>query len=164
MTNLQKAIAAATLINTLFNEYEAGALNSTGEKIRKKCAKFMRQRASINRQDFLTAVTATDKAWIATINHFIKEKMKIEAKTTIAAVYNYFASEMQKFLKLTEKQMEQFAIISTDDAEAEANSSTVIDYLVEEMGIEKNKSAFAGKKLIIKNNLILERKQIAEGF
>ena len=28
MTNLQKAITAAALINTLFNEYKAGELNS----------------------------------------------------------------------------------------------------------------------------------------
>jgi len=164
MTNLQKAIAASTLMNTLFNEYKAGDLNSTGEKVRKKCAKFMRQRANSNRQDFLVAVKATDEAWRNTINYFAKEKLKIEAKTTITAIYNYFAPEMQKHLKLTEKQMEQFSIISTDDAEAEANSSTVIDYLVEQMGIEKKKSAFAGKKLTIVNNLILDGKKIAEGF
>ena len=164
MTNLQKAIAASTLMNTLFNEYKAGELNSTGEKVRKKCAKFMRQRANSNRQDFLLAVKKTDEAWRNTINHFAKENMKIEAKTTIAAIYNYFDPEMQKFLKLTEKQMEQFTIITTDDAEAESNSITVIDYLVEQMGFEKRKSAFAGKKLTIVNNLILDGKKIAEGF
>ena len=164
MTNLQKAIAAATLINTLFNEYKAGELNSTGEKVRKKCAKFMRQRANSNRQDFLIAVKKTDDAWRNTIDHFLKENMKIEAKTTIAAIYNYFDSEMQKFLKLTEKQMEQFTIMSTSDAEAEANSSTVVDYLVEQMGFKKRKSAFAGKRLIIKGNLITDGKKIAEGF
>ncbi len=47
---------------------------------------------------------------------------------------------------------------------AATNSSTVVDYLVEEMGIEKRKSAFAGKKLTIVNNLILDGKKIAEGF
>ena len=164
MTNLQKAIAAATLINTLFNEYKAGQLNSTGEKVRKKIAKFMRQRSKTNEADFIFSVKKTDEAWRKAINHFAKENMKIEAKTTITAIYNYFAPQMQKFLKLSEAQMEKFAIMGTDDAEAEANSSTVVDYLVEQMGIEKKKSAFAGKKLIIKNNLILERKQIAEGF
>jgi len=164
MTNLQKAIAASTLIDNLFRTYKAGELNSTGEKVRKKCAKFIRQRLKSNRQDFLAAVKKTDEAWEKTKNHFAKEKLKIEAKTTITAIYNYFAPEMQKHLKLTEKQMEQFSIISSDDAEAEANSSTVIDYLVEQMGIEKKKSAFAGKKLTIVNNLILDGKKIAEGF
>jgi len=164
MTNLQKAISAATLINTLFSEYKVGELNSTAEKVRKKCAKFMRQRAKSNRADYITAVNATDEAWRKSIDHFAKYEMKIEAKTTISAIYNYFAPEMQKFLKLSEKQMEKFAIDSTSDAEAEANSSTVVDYLVQQMGIEKKKSAFAGKKLTIKNNIILDGKIVKDGF
>jgi len=164
MTNLQKAISAATLMNTLFFEYKAGQLNTTGEKVRKKVAKFMRQRAKSNKSDYIFSVQKTDEAWRATIDHFAKYKMKIEAKTTISAIYNYFAPEMQKFLKLSEKQMEKFAIDSTSDAEAEANSSTVVDYLVQQMGIEKKKSAFAGKKLTIKNNIILDGKIVKDGF
>lgn len=164
MNPLEKSIISSTLINTIFQEYDCGQLNSSGEVVRKKIAKYMRQRSKTNRQLFIDSVMKCDSAWRETINHFAKQKLKIEAKTTIAAIYNYFSDELVKYVNLKDKHIEKLMICAVSDAEAEHNSDLVIDYLIQQLGLEKRKSAFAGKKLTILNNMIIDRKQVKEEF
>ncbi len=164
MTNLEKALIGSSLINTIFHEYEVSELTSSGELVRKRIAKFMRQRGKSNRKIFIQAIKKTDKAWKKTINEFAKQKLSIEAKATIAAIYNYMPNDLENFANVQDKHIEQFMITAVDDYEAEKNSSVVIDYLMADLGIEKKKSLFAGKKFTIKNNLIIDGKQIAVGF
>lgn len=164
MTDLEKSLIGASLINTIFMEYKQGELTNAGELVRKRIGKFMRQRGKTNRKICLSAIKKTDKAWRETINHFAKKELKIEAKSTIAAIYNYLPKEMEKFANIQDKHIEQFMILATDNFEAEKNSSTVVDYLMKEIGVEKKKSLFSGKKLTLKNNLIIEGNKIASGF
>ena len=162
--NLEKALIGASLINTIFMEYGQGELSSSGELVRKRIGKFMRQRAKTNRKTLLNAIKTTDKAWRKTINHFANDRLSIEAKTTIAVIYKYLEKDLEKFANIKDKDMEMFSIQTTSDLEAEKNSTTIIDYLMNEIGIEKKKSLFSGKKLIIKNNLIVDGFKIAQGF
>lgn len=89
MNKIQRSIAGVSLMHTLFQEYKAGELHSSGEIIRKRTAKYMRQRSKTNREEFIDAIMATDRAWRETIEHFVKDHVKIEAKSTIRAIYNY---------------------------------------------------------------------------
>lgn len=164
MTDLEKALVSTSLINTLFQEYRAGELSNSGELVRKRVAKFMRQRSKSNRKLCLDVIKKCDKSWKRTVSHFTESKLKIEAKATISAIYNYMPKEIEKFANITDKHIENFMIISIDDYEAEKNSSIVVDYLMNDLGFEKKKSLFMGKRNILKNNLIIEGKQIKEGF
>ena len=164
MTNIQKSIVAASLINTMLCNYEAGELNSSGEELRKKVAKYMRKRSKSNHKEFVETITTTDIAWKATIFHFLKDKMKIESKATIAAVYNNFQDVCVKYIGIKEKRFEKFMIGSVSDAESEINSDKVIEFMLNELGFESKRSAFSGKRLTIMNNLILDGKSIDNKF
>ncbi len=145
-------------------EYSPNELNSSGELVRKRVAKFMRQRSKSNRKLCLDVIKKTDKSWRKTVKRFAKVELRIEAKSTIAAIFNYMPNELEHFANIQDKHIEQYMIPAVGDAEAERNSSTVIDYLMNDLGFEKKKSAFSGRKLTIKNNLIIDNIKIAEGF
>lgn len=156
MNNIQKSIIGASLMHTLFQEYKAGELAKSGELVRKRVAKYMKQRARTNQRDFIDAIKLSDKAWRKTVLHFAKENVKIEAKSTIRAIYDYFEQELSKYANIREEHIEKFLIVGTDDAEAEHNSQMVIDFLIECLGMEKRKSVFKTRLDIIKQNRILE--------
>ena len=158
MNNIEKSIAAASLIGTLFNEYEAGTLNRAGEEVKKKIGKYMRKRAKSNPKDFQNSIKLTDKAWQNAINHFAKDNLRIESKSTIRAIYNYFSKELSKYAKVSDKNIERMMINATDDAEAEHNSDLVVDYIVEQLGLPKRESLFHTRFQILKENRIIEGK------
>lgn len=164
MTNLTKAIISASLINTIFSEYVAGELNSSGELVRKKVAKFMRQRSKSNKKEFVSAIMITDKAWREAINYFADKKISIELKATIAAIYNFTPENNEKFIGLKDKHIEKMMIGATDNYEAEKNSDAVVKFIMERLGFKSKKSKFSGKRLIIANNLILEGKEVDNRF
>ena len=164
MDGLEKSIICSSLIDMMFHNYGHKELNSSGQLVRKRIAKFMRHRGKVNHKLTVSVINKCDLAWRKTISNFLKQNMKIEAKSTIAAIYNYFPNEIKKFTKVTDEHIEKFMIVSVDDYEAEKNSSVVVDFLMKELGFEKKKSLFAGKKLTLKNNLIIEGKQVREGF
>ena len=156
MNNIQKSIIGASLMHTLFQEYKAGELAKSGELVRKRVAKYMKQRARTNQRDFIDAIKFSDKAWRKTVLHFAKERKRIEAKSTIRAVYDYFQEELSKYANIREEHIEKFLIVGTNDAEAEHNSQIVIDFLIECLGMEKKKSALKSRLDMIKQNRILE--------
>ncbi len=162
MNNLEKAMMGATLINTLFHEYKPGELAKSGEKIRGRIAKFIRQRSKSNQKMYVEVIMKADEAWRKTINEY--KTTSIESKSTIAKIYDYFGKELERFANVKDKDIELFTMQMTDDAEAEHNSRMVVDFLVQQMGIERRKSLFEGKRLQIKNELILEGKTVKDGF
>lgn len=164
MSNLEKSLICASMINTIFSEYKAGELKGSGELIRSRIAKFMRQRSKTNRKLVLDVIKKSDKAWRNTINHFAKQQVKIEAKTTIAEIYNYIPLEIEKFTNVKESDIEKFTMAVTDNFEAEQGSYKVVEYLMDQLGFEKKKSLFSGKKLTIKNNMILDGLEVKECF
>ena len=164
MTHIQRSIIAATLMHTILQEYEVGEMNSTGQKVARKVRKYMQRRARISRKEFMEMLQLTDRAWRETINHFAKEKLKIEAKTTIACIYNNLQEECEKQIGIKEKLFEKFMIDMFDDPEAEHNSDKVVEYLLDVIGIKAKQSAFSGKRLTIANNLIVEGKDVDERF
>lgn len=163
-TNLEKAIIASSLINTIFSEYVPGELNRSSELVRSRIAKFMRKRSKSNKAIFLDCIMTTDKAWRETISHFAKDKIKIEAKSTIAFIYNQFSSELEKFANVQDKHIEKMMIDTTSDYEAEINSDKIMEYLLSRIGIETKRSAFSGKKLILKGNIITDGKKLNPQF
>jgi len=155
MNNIQKSISATSLIGTLFSNYKAGDLNSAGELVRKRAAKYMRQRRKTNKKYYFEAVMKTDKAWKDAVNHFADKNMRIEAKSTIRAIFNYFEEELA-YANIRSIHIENMMIHATDDAEAEHNSDIVIDFIIEKLGLEKRVSAFKTRFAILKGNKILE--------
>lgn len=158
MNNVEKSIVASSLIGIIFTEYKAGELDKAGELVRKRLAKYMRRRAKTNPKEFLIAIKITDTAWRETVNHFAEINMRIEAKSTIMEIFNYFEDGLSKYANVRDKHIENFMIQATDDAEAEFNSDKVVDYLVEKLGLPKRKNAFHTRFAILKENRILEGK------
>ena len=158
MENVEKSIIASSLIGTIFNEYEVGELNSSCELVKKRIGKYMRKRAKTNKKIFVDAIKKTDKVWQEAINHFAKQNLKIEAKSTIRAIYNYFEDVLSKYANVRSEHIERMLIFATDDAEAEHNSDLVVDFIVEKFGLQKRKSAFKTRLAILKGNRIMEGK------
>ena len=158
MENVEKSIIAASLIGTIFNEYEAGELNSSSELVKKRIGKYMRKRARTNKKILIESILKTDKAWQEAINHFKKANIRVEAKSTIRAIYNYFEDVLSKYANVRSEHIERMLIFATDDAEAEHNSDLVVDFIVEKLGLEKRKSAFKTRLAILKGNRIMEGK------
>lgn len=144
MTSKEKALLATTLMNTIFQEYKANELNRHGELIWSRCGRFLRSSVKNNRESFIEIVLKSDKAWRATINHYAAENMRIEAKSTIMAIFNYFEDDL-KHADIRNKHLEEWTKEMTPDAEAEHNSKTVIDYMAEQLGLPKLQSAFKTK-------------------
>lgn len=155
MTSKQKALIATTLMNTIFQEYATGELNKHGELIWSRVGKFIRVNAKQNKALFLEVVNEADRAWRETIEHFTDKKIMIETKSTIMAIFNYFEADLKQ-ANIKNKHIEEWTKEMIDNAEAEHNSSIVIDYLVERLGMQKRKSIFKTKLTIIKMNRILE--------
>ena len=163
MGNLEKALIGASLMNTiLFTAYKPNELNKHGELIWSRVGKFLRSRSKKNKNLYVEAVMKTDKAWRKAIVEFANTK--IEAKTTLARIYDYFNEDIQKFAKISDEHLENFLVQATDDAEAEHNSGKIMDFLAKELDLEVKKSLFSGKKAIIKGNIITDGKQVKEGF
>jgi len=158
MENVEKSIIASSLIGTIFNEYEAGELNSAGELVKKRIGKYMRKRAKTNNKIFAEAIQKTDNAWQEAINHFAKESLRIEAKSTIRAIYNYFEDVLDKYANVRSEHIERMMMFATDDAESEHNSDMVVDFIVDRLGLQKRKSSFKTRLAILKGNRILEGK------
>ena len=156
MNKIQKSISGASLIGAIFSNYKAGELNSAGELVRKRAAKYMRKRERTNHKQYFLAVMATDKAWKDAVNHFADKNMRIEAKSTVRAIFNYFEDELSKYANIRSEHIEKMMIQITDDAEAEHNSDIVIDFIIEKLGLEKRVSAFKTRFAILKGNKILE--------
>lgn len=164
MTDLEKALTLSVCMDIMFKQYKAGELNKRGELVRSRNAKFLKSREKTNIKIFVSTMNNTLKKWNEIVNHFAEENMKIEAKATISAIFNYSPELFKRFANITDKHIESFMIISIDDYEAEKNSSIVVDYLMNDLGFEKKKSLFMGKRNILKNNLIIEGKTVKEGF
>ena len=49
----------------------------------------------------------------------LEKKLKIEAKTTMASIYNYMPDVLEKFANIKDKDMELFMIQTISNAEAE---------------------------------------------
>jgi len=158
MENVKKSITAASLIGAMFSMYSAGELNSSGELVRKRIRQYMSKRAKCNHKEYIEIVLKTDGVWQDAINHFAKEKLRIEAKSTIRAIYNYFEDVLSKYANIRSEHIEKLMINATDDAEAEHNSDMVVDYIVERLGLPKRKSAFKTRLAIMRGNRILEGK------
>lgn len=143
MTAVERAIIASSLMNTMFMYYDHTELNSTAQKVRRKVSQYMRNRKKSNPQEFLRIIELCDKTWRNTVDHFAEQNLKIEAKFTIASVYNNMQDVCISKIGIKENLFERFMVGATEDAEAEHNSDIIIEYFLNEIGIGVKKKSFA---------------------
>jgi len=158
MTGVERSLAASFLIDSMFRTYKAGELNNAGELVRKRIAKYLRKRSVSNRETFSKVMKLTDDVWEDAKKYFDDKNITIEVKTVIMELFNYFEDELSKYANVREKHIEKFMIQATDNKDAEMNSYDVVEYLVQNLGLEKRVNPFHTKFATLKENWILERK------
>lgn len=128
MNNLQIAIIYSSIIGTILSEFETS--NKTITILKKRIKKFMFSRSRTNKKDFLEAVRKGEEVWGDAINHFAKEKINIDAFSTIIAVWSSQAEILERFVHLSEKNIEKFSLLNSNDRlDAEMNGYKVAEYL-----------------------------------
>lgn len=128
MNNLQTAIIYASIIGTILSEFETS--NKTITILKKRIKKFMFSRSRTNKKDFLEAVRKGEEVWGDAINHFAKEKISIDAFSTIIAVWSSQAELLARMVNLSEKRVEKFSMLNSNDRlDAELNGYKVAEYI-----------------------------------
>lgn len=138
MTNLQTAIIYASAIGSILNEWSAKESTRAILDLRGQIKKFMYKRSRSNQKEFLEAIKIGDKAWTATIDQFKDSDIKIEAASTIIALWSAQADSMARFANLTQKRVDRFAMMldGSNSLEVEQNAYTVADALIENINKE----------------------------
>jgi len=92
-----------------------------------------------------------------------------------ALIYGYYAAPLKKYGNISEKLIEDMQAATTSDhipsdeyRELEDTGDDILSIYIKELephtGVSLRRSAFAGKKFILKNNMIIEGKKIKDGF
>ena len=174
LTDLQIAIVTAHSMRRFMKNYEAHERTAVIEKVMMRLHKFLKQRERSNFKDFVYATEFERVFWTNVTENYDK-KTKIFAIDFVTKLYDYFPNQMSRYVDLSEKLMLQFGMAQnnttvSDDICLEITKndndfiSTYINLFEPYSGVKLRKSLLAGKKLTIKNNLIIEGKKIAEGF
>ena len=130
MTNLQKAITYSSVIGSMLNEYEKTP--AAIQDLKRQVKKFMFKRSRTNAKEFQEAIKKGNEIWIKAIDNFAEQNLKIDAFSTIVAVWSSQAELLARFANITEKRMDKFCILNdNDDLEAEQAGYRVAEYLNE---------------------------------
>lgn len=132
MKNLQIAIVYASAIGSILNEWSAKESTRAILELRGQIKKFMFKRSRTNEKEFMAAIKVGDKAWQATIDQFKDANIKIEAVSTVVALWSGQADNLARFANLTQKRVDRFALMNdgAHDVEVEMNAYLVADALI----------------------------------
>lgn len=148
--------------------------NNNFDKVLLRINKMLKSREKTNLKDFIFAEEYEKILWKNTTYSYDK-KTPIFAINVVSSLYEYFSSIMLRYANLNENIMEKLSMIhsvtdidSKEFFDIEQNDSSFINTYIKifepHSGVGVKKSLFSGKKLTLKNNLIIEGKKIAEEF
>jgi len=174
LTKLEQMIVVAHVMRRITSHFKTHERTSAIEVLLKRLRKFLLQKERKNKKSFIFATEFEKVLWLNVTDKYDK-KTKILALDFVSSLFAYFESDLDKYANITQKVIQKIDInvsnldiSSTEAYEMEQNDndllSTFITMFKPYSGIGLKKSLFAGKKLTIKNNLILEGKKIASGF
>ena len=174
LPNLQQAIIVAHVMRRFLCHYEIHERTKSMQILSTRLSKFLKQRERKNAKDFIFATEFERVLWTNVTDSYDK-KTKIFIIDFIVQIHSYFEDIMTRFANVSPKLMLEVAscdplqnVDSDTCVEVEANDddllSTFLKHFEPYSGVSKRKSLFSGKKLTLKNNLIIEGKKVADGF
>lgn len=173
-SELIQAIIIAHSMKRLLKGFEPHERNKAVETVMQRLYKFLKQRERTNLKDFIFATEFERTHWQQVTDDYDKST-PLYAINTAATLCDYFDVIMNRYAKLSPKVMEKFGITHNNNDSSreecfmiEQNDGSFVSTYIEKFepfsGVSVRKSPFAGRKLTIKNNLIIEGKKIAEEF
>ena len=174
LNNLEQTIVLAHVMRRILSNFKPHERTKNLEVLTMRLRKFLIKRERTNIKSFIFATEFERVLWLNVTDKYDKHT-KILALDFVCSLYDYFKDNLSKFADVNEKLMEKISLLATDIEcssqeayEMEQNDddllSTFITLFEPHSGVSLKKSLFAGKKLTIKNNLIIEGKKIASGF
>ena len=174
LSKLEQAIVVAHSMRRILSSYEHFERTSNLEILSKRLRKFLLKREKINKKSFILATEFERVFWMNVTNKYDK-KTKILALDFSISLYSYYGEILSKYSDVSPKLMEKIDVLAADvDVPSEEIYSmerndkdlltTYVTMFEPYSGVKMRKSLFAGKKLTIKNNLIVEGKKVASGF
>jgi len=175
LTDLQIAIIVSHSMRRFLKNFEPHERTKAVEKVMVRLHRFLFRAEKANLKDFVFATEYERILWQNTAYEYEKSTA-ISSVNFVNVLYDYFGSTICKSTDLTPKLMQKFSEVKDNDREYDSNdiykfesnsnsiTSTYIKLFEKDSGIGLKRSLFAGKKITIKNNLIIEGKKIAEGF
>lgn len=174
LPKLQQAIVVAHIMRRFMTHYKSDERTKSMQVLSTRLSKFLKQRQRTNLTDFIQATELEKGLWDNVTNKYDKDT-RVFVIDFIVQVHGYFSEIMTKYANVSDRLMLDVAkcnpLANTDSAtciEIESNDSDLLSTFLEHFypysGVKKRVSIFSGKKLTIKNNLILEGKELSEQF
>ncbi len=174
LTKLEQAIVIAHSMRRFTSNFKHFERTANLEKLSARLSKFLHKRERTNRKNFIMA-TEFERVFWTNVTQEYNKKTKILALDFISQLYSYYGEILAKYSGISPKLMQKIDLLATDiDAtsdeivEMESNDdnllATYVTLFEPYSGISLRKSLFSGKKLTIKNNLILEGKTVDVKF
>ena len=144
------------------------------EVVLKRVTRLLKKREKSNLKEFVFAEEFERVLWKNAIEQY-HEETPILGVDFVVSLYFYYPDILKRYAGLSEKNMLDFSasvesshISNSEYKELESNDDDLLSTFVKLFepfsGVGLKKSAFAGKLLIIKNNLIRDGKSIKDGF
>jgi len=174
LSKLEQAIVVAHGMRRILSSYKHFERTAHLETLSKRLRKFLIQREVKNNKSFIFATEFERVFWMNVTEKYDKST-KILALDFVTSLYSYYGEILSKYSDVSKKLMEKIDVLAADvDVSSEEVYSmeqndkdlltTYVTMFEPYSGIKMRKSLFAGKKLTIKNNLIIEGKKVASGF
>lgn len=170
LSNLQVALVVCNVMGRILSNYSWQEQPSSLKVLNARIRKFMISRAKSNQKEFMEAMLIERAVWKKTTESF-DAKTPLFVVDLVCKLYSYYSEPLNKYAKISDKIIDRVSLIQnvsiSTDVQLEFNDDDIMDKfseLFEPFSGIKRKSAFSGKKSLVKNNMILEGKKIAEGF
>jgi hypothetical protein len=174
LSNIEIAIVVAHTMRRFLSNFEIHERTKEIDEVLRRTKRFLMRRERINNTEFAYATKLEKGVYHNAVLAFAGDT-PIFALDFSVRLYEYFEKQLTKHASINPKLIEKISIASnkrvvdsSKEYEIESNSSDLLDEFIKQFeplsGVPLKKSLFAGKKLIIKNNMILEGKEITKGF
>ena len=168
------AIILVHSMRRLLTKFEPHERTKHMELVLKRLKKYNMHQEKVNKREFIFAIEFERVFWQNVTDKYDKET-PVFGVNFVADLYTAYEQLLHKQTKISFKHIENMGkdylggeIESKKMREIEDNNdslvNTYIDMFEPYSGVARKRSAFAGKKLIIKGNLITEGKEVKEGF
>lgn len=175
LTNIEIAIVASHTIRRFLKQFEIHERTKEIDEVLRRTKKFLKKRERVNFAEFKYATEIERSSYHNAVLAFSGDT-PVFALDFAVRLYEYYEPQLKRHANINPKLIEKIDIAAASkrvvererEYEIESNSTDLLDEYVKQLapltGVELKKSAFAGKKLTIKNNMIIDGKKVAAGF
>jgi len=174
LSNIEITIVVAHTMRRFLSNFEIHERTKEIDEVLRRTKRFLMRRERLNNTEFVYATKLERAVYHNAVPAFSSDT-PIFALDFSVRLYDYFQTQLNKYASVNPKLIEKIDIAankrvvdSKKEYEIESNSSDLLDEFIKQFeplsGVALKKSLFAGKKLTIKNNMILEGKEVANGF